>query len=428
MKSQFAFRAASQPILAKNVLLGVCVAVFLSSNSVTVLCYGLVGISGNSIFTGGLTVTTLTLIFCLGEKSDWRYSELFFLGLIGCFIASSLLNETRPDNREIALFAFSLAAYPCFRRVSFAAPAVRETFVCTIGVIVALGTTATAYAIITQWDVMRIRPVVLGFSDGPATYFLMSCGFLIIAVTTADLNWRKTWLLSAFIFGPVLVYAASQVRMAFIAMVGALLIAAFLSEARQRKYYAIIITVMLAAIAIGTTSRYSTTHTMLKYVVEAPKEVQAQRTSTQVQIARLPSCSLEVNPENSIAIRRALLRDALYLMPQAGAFGFGLGSFAKISCVSMEVHNSFLQTFVEFGWIGGICFCGTFLFPVARLLRSKIDHESKFALCALAYMALISLAHGRLIEDRALFAMLGLAAGVFNHHQRLLLGQDSAEG
>jgi hypothetical protein len=43
-------------------------------------------------------------------------------------------------------------------------------------------------------------------------------------------------------------------------------------------------------------------------------------------------------------------------------------------------------------------------------------------------MALISLAHGRLIEDRALFAMLGLAAGVFNHHQRLLLGQDSAEG
>jgi O-antigen ligase len=77
----------------------------------------------------------------------------------------------------------------------------------------------------------------------------------------------------------------------------------------------------------------------------------------------------------------------------------------------MEPHNSFLQAFVEFGWLGGLFMALAVIvagFPLLRL--SKSDNAAKFALCSLAYIVMISLAHGRLSRDMLLFAMLGIAA------------------
>ena len=70
---------------------------------------------------------------------------------------------------------------------------------------------------------------------------------------------------------------------------------------------------------------------------------------------RPPSCDLTVNPKNSIAIRKALALDGLYLIPRAGFFGTGLDSFMErrggpIGCGKQVVGpsergNSFLILF-----------------------------------------------------------------------------------
>ena len=104
------------------------------------------------------------------------------------------------------------------------------------GIVVLLGTTATAPALWQQWDNGHGKPFVFGF-DAAGTYFLMSLCFLIIALLTAGrLTLRRTALLSSLIFLPAAVLAASFVRFTFIALAGALCLATILSEAKQRKH------------------------------------------------------------------------------------------------------------------------------------------------------------------------------------------------
>ncbi|MDB5583173.1 MAG: hypothetical protein JWR80_8349, partial [Bradyrhizobium sp.] len=72
-----------------------------------------------------------------------------------------------------------------------------------------------------------------------------------------------------------------------------------------------------------------------------------------------------------------------------------------------------LQAAVEFGWLGGslllalIVVAAGSLFPLARY-----DDASRFVLCGLAFIVLLSLAHGRVSRDGILFALLGCAVGL----------------
>ena len=120
-------------------------------------------------------------------------------------------------------------------------------------------------------------------------------------------------------------------------------------------------------------------------------------------------CYLKVNLRNSIAIRKVLVQDALFLIPKAGWIGTGLDSFMKFSCIKMtEVHNSILQAAVEFGWLGGslllvmVIIAASSIMPLARH-----DDAARFMLCGFAFVVLLSLAHGRLSRDGVLFALLG---------------------
>jgi hypothetical protein len=86
----------------------------------------------------------------------------------------------------------------------------------------------------------------------------------------------------------------------------------------------------------------------------------------------------------------------------------------KFSCIKLtEVHNSVLQAAVEFGWLGGsllvalIVVATGSIFPLARY-----DDASRFVLCGLAFVVLLSLAHGRISRDGVLFALLGCAVGL----------------
>jgi O-antigen ligase len=404
--------------LTKEKLIGVTVAIYVSLPAISVLCFGLVGVSGNSIFTGSFLAVITGAIILLGNRRGLtlRFPDLLFFGFVFCVGVSLIFNERAAGFKEILLFALSLAAYPAFRYISMTR-STREAFVWVTGGIVALGTIVTAYAIIRgQWGPYQTKPLVLGVTDVAATYFLTSCGFLIIALTTSVLTLRKTLLLSVFIFCPIAIFSASQVRMTFIAIAVALLLAVLLSEGRQRKYFAMVVALLLTGIVIGSVSRYSTTKTLLGFVVEETKEKPDQ---PETKNLRAPSCALAINFKNSIAIREALWRDALYLIPRAGSFGYGLDRFTSLSCLSMEPHNSFLQAFIEFGWIGGVCFSLATLLAAALLFSpSKINDEARFAICSLAYIITISVGHGRLSRDMLLFAMLGLAVGVYDRSKQ----------
>jgi O-antigen ligase len=117
---------------------------------------------------------------------------------------------------------------------------------------------------------------------------------------------------------------------------------------------------------------------------------------------------------NSIAIRRALLGDALYFLPKAGLFGFGLDSFSEMSCLhGYQIHNSFLQAFVEFGWGAGVALIILVVIPFWIFLRRRsVEPDMHFLLSCLAFATLLSMIYGQVSRDLALFLFLGSFANL----------------
>jgi O-antigen ligase len=127
-----------------------------------------------------------------------------------------------------------------------------------------------------------------------------------------------------------------------------------------------------------------------------------------------PSCYLKINLRNSIAIRKVLVQDALFLIPTSGWIGTGLDSFMKFSCIELtEVHNSILQAALEFGWLGGsLLFVMVVMAAGPMFPQVRQDDVARFVLCSLAFVVLVSLAHGRVSRDALLFAFLGCAVSL----------------
>jgi hypothetical protein len=297
----------------------------------------------------------------------------------------------------------------------------------------------------------------------------VALGFVILALATRPLRLKWSAMISALLFVPVLIFAAALVRFAFVAILISLLLAALLSAGRQRIYISIVAATIVAGVFAGTLVRFDKIPILITYMIEqnqaapivkmnqqalsrAAEEIRtapqalgtatvptatavptaiptAIPTATAVPTAvptataaptaatiTPPSCSLDVNMYNSIAERKALWQDAAYLIPYAGVFGFGLDGFMKYSCVrGFPVHNSIMEAFVEFGWLGGAAFLALILLSLWRLFPlARHDNDFKFFLCTLVYTISISAAHGRPSRDYVLFALLGMTAGITN--------------
>ena len=206
-------------------------ALFASANAVLVIFYGLVGVQGLSLFTGGyLVACEMALLYFTWRRVRPQSGDYLFCAFVLCAVVSFAINGRTTDPRQAVLFAIALAAYPALRGLSFSKPRIQETFVRVTGAIVALGTALTAYATVTQWGGPYVRPFVLGVTDAASTFFLMSCGLLVVAVAAKGLDQRRSLLLSAFIFLPTAVFSASHVRATFIAIIATLALALLLSE------------------------------------------------------------------------------------------------------------------------------------------------------------------------------------------------------
>ena len=322
---------------------------------------------------------------------------------------------TRSEN--ICSFVATLSGYiACRTMLAGDGFIARSAFERITAAIVLIGAVFTAAEMVEQWDGLPGKPMVFGF-NAAGTHFMTSLGFLVIALVTVDKpRPRRTFMVSALIFLPAVVFAAAMVRYTFPALAGSMFVAMILTERGKRWHIVAVGLTILLAIAVGLSARYSTAKIYASYILEETIETSIAKTPSEILpgATEVPSCRLAINTRNSIAIRQALIRDAVYLVPAAGLVGTGLDSFLKFSCIKAhQVHVSILQTAVELGWLGGLLLVTLMGLTIYGLIPLATQSGPiRFILCSLVFAILLSLAHGRISRDNALFALLGCAVGV----------------
>jgi O-antigen ligase len=406
---------------ARNALFGPVLAAFFSSHSILVLLFGVAGTHGNSIFTGLFFFALTGLVWFLTFRQAFYLSTLDFLfaGLVAAVLGSVVANGLTAQPKEYALLILSLSAYPACRFIR-AGDLVdgRHGFVILQSMLVAVGVAVTVTALIGQWNDPHGKPLVFGF-DGAATYFLQSLAFLVFAILMlGKLTIIRSFVLSCILVIPLAVFAASMVRFMFVALAATLVTAAFLSEPWRRANVLIVIAAIALSVAGGFASR---SLLVTQYSIYAGGGEQAAPSKAGVSAAasgpsrRVPGCSSDasVNLDNSIAIRKVLLRQAVSMLPDAGLFGIGLDGFMKRTCVAgHQIHNSFLQAAVEFGWLGGVLFAALVIGGLLAILReARRDDASRFLLCCLVFVVLLCAVHGRFSGEALVFALVGAVAG-----------------
>ena len=388
---------------------GAALAILVSYNAILTLGFGFTGSSGNRIATGALLFTLPPLLFLLSFRGELhrQAADFFFAGYAGMALLSFLIND-HGLTKEHLLLVSTLSGYvACRPLIAGDIPVARSAFERITAVIILIGAFVTAAEIIRQWDGEPGKPMVFGF-NAAGTYFTTSLGFLVLALLTIDKpRPRRTLAISTLIFIPTAIFAAAMVRHTFLALAGSMFVAIILTERGKRWHLVSVGLVIVMAIVVGLTARYNTTKLYASYIVEQTPEIRSDTTE-------MPSCRLAVNTRNSIAIRQALAKDAIHLIPAAGWVGTGLDSFLRFSCIKAhQVHISILQAVVELGWLGGFFYVGLMGLAIHGLVPlARQNGAVRFILCSLVFCIFLSLAHGRISRDVSLFALLGCAVGV----------------
>jgi hypothetical protein len=435
----------------RDAAFGAAFAALVSPHAAIALMLGAAGLLGNGIFTGLFLSGSTVLVWFLTFRNDFTVSALdyMFAGFVAVVICSVLSNGMTAEPKEYALLILTLSAYPACRFISAGdLTRGRDAFIGFLGIVVLAGTLVTLVALTEEWGGFRSKPLIFGFGALPI-FGLQSLSYLIFAVLMMrQLTTRSTLVFSLLLLIPLATFASALVRFTFVALVAALVVGACASSAWRRKNVLIVIAAIALSVAAGFGSRPQHIARYVSYAIgggqtdpdapppkvnEAPAasktdqapaaspadsaSVPAHKPEPAVKLQnRAPSCTTEtnVNLQNSIAIRKVLLLDAAFMLPGAGLLGYGLDAFMKVTCMTgHEMHNSVLQAFVEFGWLGGILFGALVVTSLWSILRAaKADAASRFVLCGLTFVALLCLVHGRLSREAALFAWIGAVAGI----------------
>lgn len=386
-------------------------AIIVSSGAVIVLLYGAMGITGNKALTAAiLFVPTVALFFC-GQLAGFRPNlvDWLFVSFLCCICATTLVNGI-PPIRELQLLVLSLLNYPAARLLAVRNP--QSSFVATTGAIVAAGAVATAITLAQQWDIMIGKPQVFGFGHA-ATVFTISLCFLAFNLASSSLDTRRFVRVCAALFLPVAIFAASQVRFVFVA--GALALAV-LATAGQRWRALLTMAVLGFALLAGLAANYRVTalHITRDILGQSGAIDEAEAANDPAWVA-LADCLGPGSYRNSIAIRKALLGEAVAQIPSAGFFGTGLASFRSRCLGSESPHNLPLQAIVEFGWIGGTVFAALITVALLRLWPLSFEAAgARFALSSLIFILTAAMAYGKLQAEATLYLFLGFSAAYVN--------------
>ncbi|MGY3494975.1 hypothetical protein [Bradyrhizobium sp. USDA 4502] len=367
----------------------------LSAGSLAVIAHGL-------FQTGAKTTAFLIVapLIAIVATSAWRrvapnVCDVAF-GFLAVWIAISLTINGLPDGKEATLLALSLAAYPAARLASTSTTRINGIAMVALS-IATIGAIATIPALIEQWDDPHGKPFVFGEFDAAPLQFVITMSFGLFAAISRPLTVRRALLVSTLAAPLTIVFAASMVRFALLAMLMTLVINC-IGAWKQRVPLLLIATILMLSTLAGAAIRHSTAQTFLS------------RAATAIALSSDDCKSVDV--DNSIAIRKELLKEGLQLLLGAGAVGIGLDGFAELSCIKNHpVHNSFLQTTIEFGWPAGLALVLLAFLAIAPTLPlTRRPPQIQFAVCALTFSLLLSLSYGRISRDLCLFAALGCAA------------------
>lgn len=389
-----------------------------------VLTYGLAGSAGNSVASGIAIVASIALLAAMTHRQPLTIDQvdIAFGAIVLAAVVSSVTAALPLSRNEAIALALTLSGYAAARRLTLEdMPSLRLAVMLVAAGITAIGTPLTAYTLWDQWNEPHGRPIVLGLPSA-ASMLTIALGFLVIAAATGRFTrWRAVgWCMALAL--AVAIAAASMVRFPLVAVLGVVVIAAFLAGSRSERYGAIAIALtIVVAVGCGLAARQKFTALYMQQfavVAERPAaQVMAEAKPSRMPAAPDPGsrdrvkCGVDL--DNSLEIRKSLLAMALQMIPQAGPFGLGLDAFQQNTCLGMPPHNTILQTAIELGWVGGSMLMALVAAMMWRLLPiARTDRAVAFLLCSLAYVCVLSLVHGRLSRQGDLFLILGASAGV----------------
>ncbi|MDI3566265.1 O-antigen ligase family protein [Bradyrhizobium sp. Arg816] len=395
-----------------NIASQIMSALLISANSVAVFSHGVFGL-GSTFTAIYLIVVTGSLIW-LGK---WRSTSLNVADYlaIALFLCCGLSLALHPpaDYKDLALLVLSFAAYPAARGLT--TPLYGQTFMSVLAVIAAVGAVATTIALSTDLSALHGKAMVFDkYSHAPAQFTIL-VSLALVCISLAGVSLRR---IAAPAVPLVCIFAAAQVRFAFIALMVALVVG-FAARPAQRFRIMGIIGLITISISAGALLRGSTTLKFLRYaetslvlpITQMGQESKSPQSSETEIDSPSQGCS-QVNLDNSIDIRKRIYSQAAALLPSAGLTGIGFNEFAKRSCVGAEVHNSILQMAVEFGLPAALLFVLLILSVFRSLWLQRGNTEAALALCVLTFALLMSLVYGRVSEDCLLFFALGSGAAV----------------
>lgn len=387
------------------------------------LVFGLFGVHGNGVVTAGYLLSVSAGLIICGKKIKLQLNTMdwAFLLLVAAFGVSTCLGFEWSDLKEYALMVLCVVLpYAASRLMMRSDLAILPSQVAHIGVAFVLATIVVSIPyFFGNGLVGQKRTVILGF-DHAATVFGMAVGCLSIAFVHSEIRFKSVLgiLTVGAIFVGTALFVAALVRFTF-AAIGATILLAWLimwvgKDWKAGRRSAVVFIVFVFGVYSATLIR---PHGVAAFAAEVLlKSDAAPKPLKRASAAHLnmPSCGLDTREDLSIELRKSLFRDALYLIPKAGLFGFGIESFPSITCLTgYQVHNIFLQSFVELGWVGG----GAFLFlvgwPVAIVLyRWKSFSRPEFILASflvtnVGFFSLIGMAHGSVSRAMPLFLFLG---------------------
>jgi hypothetical protein len=378
-------------------LRSVAVSISISASAILVLLFGAAGVRGNSLVSGAVFATPLVALLVTSPRIRLTLGDLLFAAFVVLAAISIAVNGKTASAKDYALLCLSLAAYPAFRGLGSGFN--RELFAIITGAIITVGTIATAMFIMRGEMANGNHPAVFGFAEA-SVYFAKSFAFILFALASSGVS---LLVLLAVALVPCIVFSAAMVRHPFIGIVAGLAVIGFMTA--RRMQVAVICAAIVAVFAVGMLVRPATSQRLIGYVAStfAPT-VSASDDPTAYISPDHADCG-PLNWSDSIAIRKALTREAFAMIPRAGFFGIGLGGFEKASCMKQYPHNIFLQTAVELGLPAALLLIGLVAVAVTAALGDS------FVLASLVFAVIEAIFSGALTGAILLFGFMGWAVG-----------------
>lgn len=371
--------------MTKTWLTNTAIAVWISTNSILILLYGLSGTKGNAAATAAVMIAPLLVV--LGKFRPLP-ADYLFAALAALMVASVVVHGRTTTDRDYALLVLSMAAYPAFRAVGHRFDLLRFSYI--MAALVSIGTLLTAWAVVYDRS-GEYKPLVMGFHEGPTVFSLTWC-FLVFAFLSMNLSsfqWRVVGGLIAF---PAFVFAAAMVRHPFIALAVTLVATARMGSRRQL----VVVGVVGLSIVVGLAARPTMSGKIIGLVLEN---------------AQKPVVTCDTH--DTFAIRIILTKEALNLLPKVGFLGQGIGTFAQQSCYKAEPHNVVLQAAVEVGVPAALLLAAAFvLAAMSAAKRARSNAVASFVFAGLVFVGIESLMSGSMTNSALLFGFMGWAVGL----------------